>query len=414
MNEYADESVAQWYRNLPSQQAHCTAVSLAVLNGLSREVITHEARVLDHLISPAPDAPNAPAARNPFAAAAAVSPATLAATVIAQTQDRDEGPVVVATMSYREPGYPGRVLRHVWREQDEARPYVVQWLGRLGRSPDLRIRVRAATAVGVLACESLEYLYNAVILPWALAKTAEVRDSAAIALGPAAADPRLRKTVRELVAGLAAEDASWQLRATAARAYGRAIGLSTPTPALRALARLAEESGGDLEILGAIGNSYCELVLNGTTALSVRVIGEAARLAADRKRPLQAAGRLTLLALSTLRGPAQDMEGAGSLGFWPTLLLLALANNALAESAARLWQLALPDPDLGDLIALSLDGWAQEAEKSSELRERFVDFLYWIAADPRARQLVVRRAQHWSGRSGRAPKTGRYVIEGRP
>ena len=60
MTEYADEKVAQWFRKLDSLKAQCMAISLAVLNGLSREMIAREARMLEDRILPAPDAANAP------------------------------------------------------------------------------------------------------------------------------------------------------------------------------------------------------------------------------------------------------------------------------------------------------------------------------------------------------------------
>jgi hypothetical protein len=412
MADYIEEKVAQWFRRLPSQQAHCTAIALAVLNGLSRELVAQEAQILEQIISPAPDAPNAPTKGDPWAAGTMVTPAMLAAKVEIETQQRDEGPVVVHAMSYREDGYAGKVLRHVWREYGNGRAALVEWLRALGRSPDLKVRVRAAAAAGELACEAMDFVCSEVIHPWARAKNPDVRDSAAIALIQPAADSRLRSTTRQLVAGWADEDNPWQLRATAARAYGQAIGTSTPTSALRALAQLAEDSVADFDVVAAICNSYCDLVLNGTNALSVRVIGEVERLAADRKRGLQAAGRLTLLGFSTLRGAPSDMDGGGRrLDAWPTLLLLALSNQAIAEPAARLWQLSLADPDFGDAVTASLDAWAKDAEANSELRAALISFLQWIAADPRARQLVLRRAQVWSGRDGKAPRTGQGFLE---
>ena len=133
----------------------------------------------------------------------------------------------------------------------------------------------------------------------------------------------------------------------------------------------------------AVGNSYCELVMEGTTALSLRVLREVERLAADRKRDLQVTGRLTLLGLSWLRGaPQQLSEHEDRLKNWPTLLLLALARADQAEPAARLWQLSLHDPLVGEMAAGSLDGWAEAAEDDGELRRAVVSFLQWIAADP--------------------------------
>jgi hypothetical protein len=409
MTEYADERVAQWFRKLASLKAQCMAISLAVLNGLSREVIANSARILEELILPAPDAPNAPAVTSPFDSDAVVSLALLDAEIATESIPTDHGPIKVQIMSYRERGYPGRVLRYVWREHDAGRPAIVEWLRSLGRSGDFSVRVRAATAVGVLACEAMDYLCDQIISRWARDDDAEIRDSAAIALGPAAGDPVLGGTIRSLVTKWAADDDSWALRATAARTYGRAIGLNSPTSALRALERLAEED--DLDLMIAVANSYCELVLDGTSALGVRVLGEAAQLAAERMREKQLVGRLTLLGLSALRGaPSALSEHAGKLRRWPTLLVLALTNPRLAAPVARLWQLSLNDADVGDNVRESLDAWAAAAEDASDLRRSFVDFMRWVCEDERARRTVVRRAQSWISSTGKSPKTGHSVI----
>ena len=410
MTEYADERVAQWFRKLDSLNAQCMAISLAVLNGLSREVIANSAHVLEERILPAPNAPNAPPATNPFGPDAAVSPALLEARVATESIMTDHGPIVVQTMSYRERGYPGHVLRYVWRHHDAARPAIVDWLHYLGRSSDSSIRVRAATAVGVLACEAMNYICDQIIAQWAHDNNADVRDSAAIALGPAASDRVLGGTIRSLVTDWAAERSPWALRATAARTYGRSIGLNSPTFALRALARLAEDD--DLDLMIATANSYCELVLDGTTPLGVRVLGEAVNLAEDRPREKQLVGRFTLLGLSGLRGaPPALSDHADQLRLWPTLLVLAAANQHMTASAARLWQLSLNDPDLGDSVRDSLDDWALAAEDSGDLRRSFVDFMRWVAQDERARLTVVRRAQSWISSTGKAPRTGQSVIK---
>jgi hypothetical protein len=409
MTEYADERVAQWFRKLDSLKAHCMAISLAVLNGLSREVIANAASVLERQILPAPDAPNAPAVTNPFGPDAAVSPTLLDARVAAESIMTDHGPIVVQTMSYRELGYPGRVLRYAWREHDAARPAIVDWLRSLGGSGSFSIRVRVATAVGVLACESMNYLCDEIIAPWAHDDDSETRESAAIALGPAAGDRVLGATIRSLVTDWAGENSHWTLRATAARTYGRSIGLGHPTSALRALARLAEDD--DLDLMIATANSYCELVLDGTTPLGVRVLGEVAQLAADRMREKQLVGRLTLLGLSALRGaPPALSDHAAQLRPWPTLLVLAAANQNMTAPAARLWQLSLNDPDFGDSVRESLDDWALAAEDSGDLRRSFCGFMRWVAEDERARTTVVRRARAWTGSTGKAPKTGQSVI----
>jgi hypothetical protein len=409
MTEYADERVAQWFRKLDNLKAQCMAIALAVLNGLSREVIANAARVLEERILPAPDAPNAPAMTNPFGPDASVSPALLEANVAIESIVTDHGPIVVQTMSYREHGYPGRVLRYVWREHDAARPAIVDWLRYLGKYDDSSIRVRSGTAVGVLACEAMNYLCDEIIAPWANDDDPEIRDIAAIALGPAASDRVLGATIRSLVTDWASANSRWTLRATAARTYGRSIGLNHPTSALRALAQLAEDD--DLDLMIATANSYCELVLDGTAPLGARVLGEVAQLAADRMREKQLVGRLTLLGLSALRGaPPTLSDHADQLRSWPTLLVLAAANQNMTAAVARLWQLSLNDPDFGDSVRESLDDWAQAAEDSSDLRRSFCGFMRWVAEDERARTTVVRRARSWAGSTGKAPKTGQSVI----
>lgn len=409
MTEYADEQVAHWFRRLDSQKAHCMAISLAVLNGMSREVITREAEVLDRIISPAPGAPNAPPPVNVFRADGATSPALLNARVVTEVQHTDTGPIVVRAMRYEDRDYPGRVLRYVWRERDAGRAAIIAWLRQLGTSPDVVIRVRSAIAVGVLACEAMDFVYNHVIAAWARRGDPEARDSAALALGPPGEDRDLRKTVRHLVAEWA-EERNWRLRATAARAYGRPLGLDSPSQALRELARLAGTD--DVDVMIAVGSSYCELAMEGTTALSVRVLREIEGLAADRKRDRQVTGRLTLLGLSGMRGAPRDLsEHEERLAAWPTLLLLALANAEAAGSAARLWQLALHDPLVGEMVTDSLDGWAVLAEENAELRSSMVSFLRWVASDERSRRAVLRRAQVWADRTGEAPETGRSLIQ---
>jgi hypothetical protein len=410
MTEYADEKVAQWFQRLGSLKAQCMAISLAVLNGLSRETVAREARVLENRILPAPDAANAPPVTNPFGPDATVSPSLLQARVETENRMTAHGMIVVQAMSYTERGYPGRVLRHVWREHDDGRAALVDWLRNLGGSTDLAVRVRAATAVGVLACEAMDYLHSQVILSWACHDDEVIRTSAAIALGPPAGDPMLRDTIRSLVADWARESSAGPLRATAARTYGGSIGLTSPTLALRELARLAAID--DLGLMIAIGNSYCELVLDGTAPLSGRVIGEIEKLAAERAREKQIVGRLALLGLSQLRGAPSALNDQGSrFRQWPSLLALCLVSAKMVASVARLWQLSLNDPDVGGLVTESLDDWAQAAEDVGELRQAFLALIIEVARDDRARRAVLRRARLWTGRDGKAPKTGQFVIE---
>lgn len=419
-NEYSDERIAQWFRGLPSLKAHCTAISLAVLNGESREVIAHQAALLERRILPAPDAPNAPDFSNPFDTAASVTPAVLNAQVTDETRTTEQGPVFIQAMSYRESGYPGRVLRHAWGEYDDGRAAIVEWLRSLGRSASLPVRVRAATATGILARAELNFLYDEIIRPWAQDAVAEVRESAAIALQPSAEDPVLGPTVEAIIGEMARKDSSWRLRATAARAWGSSLGMASPKTAMDKLAALAAED--DLDVMMSVAKSYAELAVNGPDDQGIQVLNEVIRVSTDRIREKQVTGRLTLLGLSYQRGaPPALARHDERLKDWPTLLLLALRNSVVADQAARLWQVTIPDRDLGSMAMEALDEWAQTAEEGPrDLRDSFVRFTCWIAADNRALLAIRRRAELWAADGHRtgsaaaacaAPETGRIVLK---
>lgn len=415
-NEYTDERIAQWFRGLPTLKAHCTAISLAVLNGESREVIAHEAARLERRILPSPDAPNAPAFSNPFGTSAAISPATLHARIADETRETEQGPVFIQSMSYLESGYPGRVLRHAWTAYDDGRSAIVEWLRSLGRSASLPVRVRAATATGVLARTAFDFLYDEVIRPWAQDFNDEIRESAAIALRPSAEDPVLAPTIRAVIEAMADQGNNWRLHATAARAWGGFLGAGDPRTALSMLASLAEED--DLDVMMSVAKSYAELAVDGPVTRSIHVLNEIIRVSTDRTREKQVTGRLTLLGLSYQRGaPPALARHEERLKDWPTLLLLALGNQTVADQVARLWQVTLPDRDLGSMALDSLDEWAQTAEEGKrDLRDSFVRFACWIADDDRARLAVLRRAELWATDGGRragapaAPETGRALL----
>lgn len=419
--EYSDERTAQWFCGLPTLKAHCTAIALAVLNGESREVIAHQAALLERRILPSPDAPNAPAFSNPFNTAASVSPEILNAQVMGETRTTEQGPIFIQAMSYRESGYPGRVLRHAWAEYDDGRTAIVEWLRGLGRSASLPVRVRAATATGILARTALHFLYGEVIRLWAQDSVPEVRESAAIALRPSAEDPMLGSTVRAVIEEMARKDSSWRLRATAARAWGSSLGTGNPKAALDMLAGLAAED--DVDVMMSVAKSYAELAVDGPADQAIQVLNEVIGVSTDRIREKQVTGRLTLLGLSYQRGaPPTLARHEERLKNWPTLLLLALGNPTIADQAARLWQVTLPDRDLGSMAMESLDEWAQTAEEGDrDLRDSFVRFACWIADDDRARLAICRRAELWTAAGHRdgiaanagcaAPETGRIVLK---
>ena len=409
----AIEECARWFRELGDAKANCFAVALAVLDGMPRETVARSAESLERLVAPQPDTViQQQQAPNPFAVAAVVSPSRLRAEVVGKTRTTHLGEIREQVIRYLRRDFAGLVLRHVWREHDWIRPSLLIWFRYLGSHQDARVRVRAATAVGVIGRDSLETVVDEVVDYWARAADDDCRDSAAVALGPPLGDAALATTVRALVAqwGRAqfGEDAS-RLRAAAARTYGTVIGSRSPTAALRGLAELADDD--EFDVVVAVARSYRELMLESTPALSLRVLDEVNRLAADRKQELRFAGVLTCLELASRRGLPDSAGDAIANPTWPTALLLAAQRPRTAPLLARLFALSLSDRVLGGLIGDELDDWAREAESDPDLRTALVALVADTAAvDQRSATTVYRRAQLWTARNGTAAITGQSVL----
>jgi len=409
----ATEECVRWFAELGDIKAHCFAVALAVLDEMPRETVARAAEALEHLVAPEPENAIMPAkAPNPFAVAAVVSPTRLRAEIVGRTRATAVGDVREQVIRYLNKDYAGLVLRHVWHEHDWIRPALLDWFRHLGRHPDGRVRVRAATAVGVLGRESFNLVVNDVIEVWAHEDNFDWQDSAAVALGPPLTDPILDTTVRELVTrwsqAQGGED-DVRLRATAARAYGATIGARSPTAALRDLARLAEDE--EFDVSYAVARSYRELATESTPALSVRVLGEVNRLAADRKPERQLTAALTCADLAGRRGMPEGTGDAIARPAWPSMVVLAAQRPQTAPQLAELLARGLSDRDLGGLIGNQLEEWAADAERDSDLASAVVEMLLAAAAvDQRTAVNIYRRAQRWTARDGRAPITGRSVL----
>lgn len=407
------EECARWFAELGDIKAHCFAVALAVLDEMPRETVARAAEALEHLVAPKPENAILTAqAPNPFAVAAVVSATRLRAEIVGRSRATRFGDVREQIIRYLKKDYAGMVLRHVWHEHDWIRPALLAWFRQLGRHSDPRVRVRAATAVGVLGRESFELVVDDVIAVWAHDDNDEWQDSAAVALGPPLTDPILATTVRALVTRWShARDSEddVRLRATAARAYGTTIGARNPTAALRDLARLADDR--ELDVLFAVARSYRELATESTPALSVRVLGEVNRLAADRKPTRQLAAALTCTDLAMSRGMPGGTGDTVARPAWPSIVVLAVQRPETAPLLAELLARGISDRELGGPIGDEIEDWAVDAERDPDLGSAVVEMLVAVAAvDQRSAVNIYRRAQRWSARDGRAPITGRSVL----
>ena len=407
----AHDECVQWFRTLPSMRAHCTALALAVLNGLPRAHVTAAADRLIELITPTTDRPDPGPVVNPFATDAGVSLKTLRATTTPGTLSAAEGDIPVTELRYLDPLFPSWVLRHAWDEHDSARPHVVIWLRELGGHSNQDVRARAAAAVGVLATRAFDFVFVRIIGGWARAEDPDLRDSAALALGPPVQDPDLREVVTRIVDEWIGADDSPLLQATAARTFGGDAGLARPSGTLRQLAALAEVD--NLAVAVAVARSLGELVMNGTAALAGRVLTENAGWITSGRSELRLVGRLAFLRLTYLRGapaPAGQRPDP-AVRQLPTLLVLAMRDRRFVGQLAWLWTDGLNAADVHRAIGVSLTAWAEAVERHPAARAALVDLLCSAASHPRTASIIARAASGWRADGGPAAPTGHDVLD---
>jgi hypothetical protein len=410
IDDRAHDECVQWFRTLPSTRAHCTALALAVLNGLPRAEVTAAADRLMELISPTPDRPEPGPVPNPFAPDSGVPLATLRAATRPGTLSAVEGDYRVTELRYLDPLFPAWVLRHTWDEHDSARPHVVTWLKELGGHHNQDVRTRAAAAVGVLATQAFDFVYAQIIGNWAREEDPDLRESAALALLPSSRDEELRDTVATLVQGWVGDDDRPLLQATAARTFGGDAGLTRPSNSLRQLAALAEVDHVDVAI--SVARSLGELVVQGTAALAGRVLTEIIRWVGGRRPELRLVGRLAFLRLTYLRGAPTPAGEKADAAFRPvpTLLVLALRDRRFVGQLTWLWMDGLNSADAHRWVRVSLTSWAEAVEKHPPARAAFVELMQAAAVDGRTAAIIVRAAQAWRSDSGNARSTAEAVL----
>lgn len=407
----AHDECVQWFRTLPSMRAHCTALALAVLNGLPRAHVAAAADRLIELITPTTDRPDPGPVVNPFATGAGVSLEMLRATTTAGTLSAVEGDIPVTELRYLDPLFPSWVLRHAWDEHDSARPHVVGWLQELGGHSNQDVRARAAVAVGVLATRAFDFVFVRIIGSWARSEDPDLRDSAALALGPPARDPALREVVTTIVDEWIADDESPLLQATAARTFGGDAGLARPSNTLRQLAVLAEVD--NLAVAVAVARSLGELVMNGTAALAGRVLTGIAGWVTSGRAQLRLVARLAFLRLTYLRGVAAPGGGRPdpAVRQLPTLLLLAMRDRRFVGQLAWLWTDGLNAADAHRAMGVSLTAWAEAVERHPAARAAVVDLLCSAALHPRTASIITRAASGWRADGGPAAPAGHDVLD---
>lgn len=396
----------RWFAGLPDTRSRCLAISLAVLSGLSYESVAAGARALlarftaaapSHLVVSSGD-DIAPEGMRPFLVARRERLRMLRAHI--EQADISGGSSQV--VEFNDGRFAIKVLEHAWSGFD-VQDSLLQWLCRLAEDESEQIRIYAGVALGQLAAWSFEYMYDSVLMRWATSDQRSRREAVAYALRRVVrAEPPLLRPVRLLVDGWYANRDYPYCQATAARAYGLALGALDPLAAIAALARLLIVEHIDVAI--DIGRGLTDLLAPAADPPESAGAGDAddrvrAALAeltvavADRQRTSAAQMAFLIVAselISYVGAPdAADIE-------WPTLLLLTQRLADIRGPVVALWRSVLDAALFHEAAEQVMTAWASQAEADDQVRAAFLRFARAVArGHPRCHSILSRYAEQW-------------------
>jgi DNA-binding MarR family transcriptional regulator len=393
-----------WFDGLRELDDRSFAVALAVLDGLPYEEVSGAARRLRRKLSSAQqlvlgDNRSGPAGLRVVREDRLQTPtARLLRTVRAAERDEERrfayGMAPVRTVHYRDPDYPVRVIERIWRGY-QIHPQLLEWLGELLLAPSEEVRMYAASALGIVAGFSFDYLCTAVLFRWANSKDRRLREGVAYAMLEAASDPRLAAGVSAVVTGWYANRQMPRLQATAARAYGVGVGSLDPPAVIDRLGRLALID--DFVVALAIGDALADLILQDPPRMAPLVCDTLLAWYEDDRRTRPAQLAFLILADSMV---TWETGPDGALGHrWPSLLHLAHAVSALHYPLLSLWRRAIAESVLYGQAHDVLSGWAALAEHDTEQMDVFLRLLratvQFPEPDERVRDIVLGLAGKW-------------------
>jgi hypothetical protein len=382
--------VMVWLAGSTPVPAQAFRIALAVCNGERYQTVLRVARELERRLLP-PPAPRAPG----WGLLGADRESRL----------RDARAHLVGAderVEYVNPGYPAELLRAVWCEYDRDSAPLLDWLRELGSDPDLRVRVRAAVAVGTLAgFDSFGHVRAAVLEPWAAAAEPRCRESAAMALRSAAEDGPAAFLVLETLVAWSHADLVPELQATAAQAYGATVGALYPQRALRGLHGLA--SVEQPVVATAVVAALVALVEEGNAAQVLAALLDWTGTAPASARAR--VGRYAVLALAASPAPRPAEPG------WPLLLWLVEQDPAALDPVATLLRRLLNTGHTREVAQRVRQRWVDAAGGDAGLGRPLGAVLAAVAARRSPGQLSVVGRPLVSGSSG--PRVSGRGLPGR-
>ncbi|MEU6180547.1 hypothetical protein [Streptomyces coeruleorubidus] len=406
MDQTGGESPEEWFEGLGDTVLRTQAIALAVLGGLPQEDVALAASsLLDRfrgergVLTASVEQGPVPLRQDPFARSRRLLAEKLRARTVSAVTRGSYGRLPCTVAEYRSPGYPPRIIRHVWSEY-HIQHELVGWLAELVDSPSQQVRSFAGTALGLIATESFDHIATQVFPGWIRDEDSGYlrREAIAYALRVCAREPALRSGVHALVDGWYLSG-TWQFQAAAARAYGLCLGGADLDTAVHALTRLGTVD--HIRVAVAIGDACADLVeedVAGHAPVVLRAVAEMVHEPSSR-----ACGHLVFLILAdALVAEESDAVGTPPRNR-PTLLQLAARSapgSELRRLLGYLWSEVIRGELFADQAAGVLEGWAAQAETDPLLLDDLVRVLVEDVAEPspRAALLLQRYTSRWTER----------------
>ncbi|MCK2240836.1 MULTISPECIES: hypothetical protein [unclassified Crossiella] len=277
------------------------------------------------------------------------------------------------------------IVDQLWCAGYYGRPALLRWLRELGTHHARPVRGGAGAAVGLLMSREFETFRRAVLEPWAAGEDPAGREAALVALGVAAGDFQLTGAVVRLAHSWS-RSGEWQLRRTAARAFGESLGHLVPDTAFEVLGELAGQSdpGG----VFAISQSLVELARSADDALLATVVATVESWATSHRAHRRHVGVYGFLQLcADLCRPGEHSA--------PRLLQWADQGAEPTMALAGLWRRALIDPLVNRPARWVLRWWAQSCEGDTAATTALARLARSVARLPREVEILRRAALTW-------------------
>jgi hypothetical protein len=274
-------------------------------------------------------------------------------------------------------------------------------LRELAEHPDPLVRRRAALRLGAFAEDSLETLYNEVILPWAMTSEDRTWMLVALALTVPLSKPRVAPRVLRIVQDWA-DSSDFNLLSVASLVYGLALAPGDPQGALNGLARIARRRrGGD----GQAQVAAAEAAATGVFAMylsdpvdDAQILGALLRWARSKKRTERDFATFAFLFIGD--SVIETARRGRRRRTWPSLLR-AFTQPESRQVVLELLREALNNVEWSEYAIEVLRSWFVRANTASHLVQPLTDLVYGLCTTAAEADRLAFHLDAWSRKNSK-------------